>query len=352
MRRVGEVTVATNAEAGLEFLRSTTVHILVLSSSLAQREGEQILQALREREPFAQVMVLCERHTTEVPTSLLAQGVGDVLVKPFDVAGLPPRLEKLLEVMEEQRRRARLQNERDTQMRHGDRMALLGTLVATVAHEVANPLSVIVTNAALVSEMLQEGGPVEPRDRKFLQAAMHDTLASSNVIKDYLARILQFSRREKQYAWNGDLADTLKTALLFVRSRLRDKNVTVHVDDASPVPSVPHHATAFAQAVVNALSNAIEAVDTQGNVWLRVEESKDTVTVVVEDDGPGLQDGQGLFHPFFTTKEAGTGLGTAVMRQVMLEHGGTVEWKNLEGRGVGVRLSLPRRPPTTRFVSR
>ncbi len=350
MRRVGDVTIATTVADGLEFLRTTTVHILVLSSFHAQEGGEQILHALREREPFAQVMVLCERHTTEVPTALLAQGVGEVLVKPFDVAGLPSRLEKLLEVMDEQRRRARLQQERDTLMRHGDRMALLGTLVATVAHEVANPLSVIVTNAGLVSEMLKEGGPM---DRSLLLAATRDTLASSAVIKDYLSRILHFSRRE-QSAWDTDLGDTLKTALLFVRSRLRDKRVLIHFDDTSPVPSVPHHATAFAQAVVNALSNAIDAAPPLGNVWLRVEESREDVTVVVADDGPGLQDGQGrcLFDPFFTTKEAGTGLGTAVMRQVMLEHGGTVEWKNLEVRGVEVRLSLSRRTPTTRFVSR
>jgi two-component system sporulation sensor kinase A len=134
--------------------------------------------------------------------------------------------------------------------------------------------------------------------------------------------------------------------------------VTIHVQSLANVPAIRHHAAAFAQAVVNALTNAIDAAADDGSVWLRFEDAADKVDVIVEDDGPGLSEEQErcVWDAFYTTKVNGTGLGTVVMRQVMHEHGGSVELKNLgDGRGLSVRLALPKRnssrPPAERYVA-
>jgi len=349
MRRVGEVHVCQDTRSAIELLQDTVVHVLIVANGHLGTDGEKLLQTLRQRQPCAQVMVLCEQNTSEVSTTILADGVGDILVKPFDVAGLAPRLERLLEVMREQQRRARVQYELEMRMRHHDRVALLGTIVATVAHEVANPLSVVFTNTSVITGIVESDAPISSADRECLREATNDTFASASVIKAYLSRILRFSRHDGPKNWERDLGDTLSMALLFARARARDRGVDVHFGSIANVPSVPHDAAAFAQAVVNALTNAIDATEEGGTVKLFVEESETEVTVIVEDEGAGLSEEQQrcLCDVFYTTKETGTGLGTVVIRQVMRNHSGRAEWTNLgEGKGLAVRLVLPKKQPT------
>lgn len=348
MRRVGEVHVCEQVHAALELLKKEAVHVLIIANRLLAEDGETLLQLLRHRQPCAQVMVLCEQHTSEVSTKVLADGIADILVKPFDVAGLAPRLERMLEVMREQQRRARVQYQLETRMRHHDRVALLGTIVATVAHEVANPLSVVFTNTSVISDIVESDAPISSKDRDCLREATKDTFASASVIKAYLSRILRFSRHDGQKGWEGGLEETLSMALLFVRARARDRGVHIHLEPHAKMPEVPHDAAAFAQAVVNALTNAIDATEEDGTVKLFVEETESEVAVVVEDEGPGLtvEQQQCLCDVFYTTKETGTGLGTVIIRQVMHNHCGRAEWKNRAGgRGLAVHLVLPKYPP-------
>ncbi len=347
MQRVGSTFVAADAERALAIAKAEPIDVLVIGSGMADEDSIRVLREIRAGQPLAQVLVLQDPGGGHVPTEFMAEGIADTLAKPFDIATFPDRVTKLLDVMAEMQRRARTQREADARMQHAERMALLGTLVATVAHEVANPLSVVLSNAFLVTEMLDEGGPDSPDDRAFLDTATRDTLASANTIKDYLSRILGFARCNRGSHKDMDLADTLKTAMLFIQRRARDKQVTVHTDLQSGW-YVPHDTTSIAQAVVNAISNGIDAVDEQGNVWVAVQDEADHVAVLVDDDGPGL--GPGLedrfAEAFFTTKDTGTGLGTAVIRQVMLEHRGSVTWTNRVGGGVRVRMVLPKRPLT------
>jgi signal transduction histidine kinase len=347
MQRVGATFAAADAERALAIVTAEPIDVLVIGSGMADEDGIRILREIRSGRPHAQVLVLQDSGGGQVPTEFLAEGIADTLAKPFDIATFPDRITKLLDVMAEMQRRARTQREAEARMQHAERMALLGTLVATVAHEVANPLSVVLSNAFLVTEMLDEGGPSSPDDRAFLDTATRDTLASANTIKDYLSRILGFSRCNRESHRDMDLADTLKTALLFIQRRARDKDVTVHAD-LLPGWFVPHDATSIAQAVVNAISNGIDAVDEHGNVWVAVQEEPAHLAVLVDDDGPGLSPGVAdrFADAFFTTKETGTGLGTAVIRQVMLEHRGSVTWTNRAGGGVRVRMVLPKRPLT------
>jgi signal transduction histidine kinase len=345
MQRVGATFVASGVERALAIARAEPIDVLVIGSGMANEDGTRLLREIRNGQPHAQVLVLQDPGGERVPTEFLAEGIGDTLAKPFDIATFPDRITKLLDVMAEMQRRARTQRDADARMQHAERMALLGTLVATVAHEVANPLSVVLSNAALVTEMLDEGGPSSSEDRSFLDTATRDTLASANTIKDYLSRILGFSRCNRGSHKDMDLADTLKTALLFVRRRARDKQVTVHADIVSGW-YVPHDTTSIAQAVVNAITNAIDAVEEHGNVWVWVQEDPAHIAVFVDDDGSGLTPGLAdrFADAFFTTKDTGTGLGTAVIRQVMHEHCGSVTWTNRASGGVRVRMELPKRP--------
>lgn len=358
MSRVGDVHVCTTVQAAEGVLHNVDVSVLVIANSLLDDAGLDVLRTVRHRRPCAQVMVLCDQNTTDISAKVLAEGIGDVLVKPFDVVALPKRIERLLEVMLELQRRVVMQRELEARMRHHDRVALLGTVVATVAHEVANPLSVVVTNAGLMADILDRHNPLDEQDRGLVRISLAETLQAAVVIKEYLSRVLRFSREDTRGRWEDDLSETLRMALVFVRGRAQTTGARLHVQPLDALPRVSHHAVAFAQAIVNALTNAMDAAGAYGNVWLTVEESDSDVTVVVRDDGAGLSESDldRLCEAFFTTKQNGTGLGTSVIRQVMYEHGGTAVWSNRDdGHGVIVRLRLPRRPssipPAERFVS-
>jgi signal transduction histidine kinase len=343
MGRVGDVVVAQDLAGALEAVRAAPVHILLIGDELVASAGIEVLREVRTQQPHAQVLLLKNDSNIDVPAAFLAEGVGDTLVKPFDLAVLPSRVRKLLEVKDELERRDRAQREVEIRMQHASRMELLGSLVASVAHEVADPLSVVLSNSALVVEMLDERKPLTALERSFLDAATRDTLEAARSMKEYLSRILVLARRDRRARWDEDLSDTLGTALLFVRRRAQDKAVRIHAN-VSGVRTVPHVGPALAQAVANALSNAIDAAPANGNVRLHVEDHPDHLVIVVEDDGPGLQPEQArrLGDPFFTTKHDGAGLGAAVMLQVLREHGGSVEWNNRREGGVLVRLTLPR----------
>ena len=361
MQRVGTVLTANSGAEALETFGSHGADILVIANHHLNDHGLQLLRLLRNRNACAQIMVLCEQHTGEIPALVLAEGIADALVKPFDVAELPSRLERLLDVMREQQRRAQTQRELEARVRHQDRVALLGTLVATLAHDIANPLSVVAANSELMAETLEACRTLSEDDLAFLREATNESIAASRAIKDYCQRILRFSREDAntERSWDTDLQETIRMALLFVRTRSRDQGVDMHVEPFDCLPPTSHHAAAFAQALVNALTNAIDAVSPGGSVWLRVEPCDSYVAVIVEDDGPGLPEGdeQRFREAFYTTKHSGTGLGTVVMSQVMHEHGGRVSWQNrVGGQGLSVRLVLPGRPsslpPPERFVSR
>lgn len=358
MRRVGDVRVEASLHEAVASVRERPVDVMVASNRLLATDGRPLVTLVKQAQPCAQILLLCEAATTEVPAWLVAEGVGDVIVKPFDVASLEPRLERLLEVMREHQRRLRSDRDLCARMRHQERVALLGTLVATLAHDVANPLSVIVTNASMVGEIVGGDALIEGEDRSFLRTANEDTMAAANAIRYYCERVLRFSRQDAAHRWDDDLGETLRTAVLFVGPRVRSHGAHLHVDWNEPSLRVSHHAAAFSQAVVNALTNAVDAAGENGNVWLAVEDNADEVVVVVDDDGPGMTEEQHrrLGEAFFTTKERGTGLGTVVIQQVMHEHGGRATWSNRDDRGVSVRLCLPKRPsslpPSRRFVTK
>jgi C4-dicarboxylate-specific signal transduction histidine kinase len=160
----------------------------------------------------------------------------------------------------------------------------------------------------------------------------------------YLSRVLRFARKEHESRSTLSLREPIETALLFVRPRAQGKHVKLHADALDSAPDVPHYGVPLTQAIVNALSNAIDASAEGGGVWLTVEQSSDSVAVVIRDEGPGLDDEQErrFFEPFFTTKEAGTGLGTVVMQQVLHDHGGRVELVREVGQaGLTIKLVLP-----------
>jgi signal transduction histidine kinase len=197
-----------------------------------------------------------------------------------------------------------------------EKLAGIGRLAAGVAHEINNPLGVILGYAKLLRRR------VDGAAQDDLRVIEEETLRCKEIVEGLL-----------------DLSRPLQAARLG-EARLLD-GVGVRVDGAGVAEG---HPSKVRLIVSNLVRNAAEATGPGGTVAVSVRESGADVGVEVADDGPGIEPGarSRLFEPFFTTKAQGTGLGLAVSRALARAHGGEVEAASTPGEGARFTFRLPR----------
>lgn len=246
----------------------------------------------------------------------------------------------------------RQQNDRLQQAR----LATVGRLTAQITHELRNPLSSIGLNAELLDEELVEMSlalkALDEEGRVALGAHVEDARPLLREIAREVERLkvitedyLRFARLPRPELGSLDLNQQCVELIDFVRAEYTEAHVALQLDlDPQPrlvIGDVNHTRS----ALLNLLRNAREALTQQGGgrVTLRVRSWGDEASVSVEDDGPGMSPEalERLFEPFFSTKLQGTGLGLAMVRQLMLAQRGRVEVKNQSAGGVMVSLFFP-----------
>ena len=227
-----------------------------------------------------------------------------------------------------------------------DRLASLGQLSASVAHEINNPVAGVLNLSMLLQRMLKEDGIPPGRIeefRKYLAQVVSETTRVGRIVSDLLA----FSRRSKPQRVAADLNRIVTMTLSLVQHKMKLSNVTVESRLAEDLPAAHCDQSQMQQVVLNLLLNAAEA--TQGKAERRVEvttaSAEDSVLLTVSDNGEGIppENLAKIFDPFFTTKSEGkgVGLGLAVSYGIIQAHGGDIEVKSKLGEGSAFIVSLP-----------
>jgi C4-dicarboxylate-specific signal transduction histidine kinase len=231
-----------------------------------------------------------------------------------------------------------------------DRLASLGELSASVAHEINNPVAGVLNLSMLLQRMLKDDGIPPGRIeefRKYLTQVTNETARVGRIVSDLLA----FSRRSKPQRAPGDVNKIVKMTLSLVQHKMKLSNVEVETHLAENLPLAPCDQSQMQQVALNLLMNAAEA--TQAKTERRVKVSTSSgggmVRLVVTDNGEGIppENMAKIFHPFFTTKPEGkgVGLGLAVTYGIIEAHGGDVEVVSKVGEGTTFTVSLPLEPP-------
>jgi len=227
-----------------------------------------------------------------------------------------------------------------------DRLASLGRLVASVCHEINNPITSIVTFTKLVLSYLKEMDlPAKSPDLvRYLELSFREALRCGGIVKN----LLTFARQNNIEATCIDLSEMINTILQLTGHQLELANVLCTVD----LPSAPFTAWGdygqIQQCLLNLIFNAIDAMPKGGSLFIKGGEDDTTGFIRLEltDIGQGIdpEDLQHIFEPFFTTKTAGkgVGLGLAMVYGIINEHQGVIEVESTPGKGTTFRVKLPK----------
>ena len=229
-----------------------------------------------------------------------------------------------------------------------DRLASLGQLAASVAHEINNPLSGVLNYSALMGRILrQDGVPPErvAEFRAYLDRVAEQTARAGRIVSDLLA----FSRRSKPHRAPADLNLIVRTTVSLVSHKLKLMGVEAELRQDETIPPLCCDASQVQQVALNLVLNAAEATRRRGQgrvvVTTCCAEGRPALTLVVADDGEGIPRElvDRIFDPFFTTKEEGKGLGLglAVVYGIVQSHGGTIDVDSRVGAGTTFRVTLP-----------
>ena len=230
---------------------------------------------------------------------------------------------------------------------HMSRVSSLGALTASIAHEVNQPLSGIITNAGTCLRMLDADPPNVDGARQTAQRTIRDGHRAADVI----TRLRALFSKKNVSTELLDLNDAIREVIALSRSELQRRQVISRVELAEDLPAVMADRVQLQQVVLNLLLNATDAMrdidDRPRQLIIRTERDEgDHVRLSVQDAGVGLgpQDPNSLFEPFYTTKDGGMGIGLSVSRSIIESHHGRLWAAPNDGPGATLSFSIPCRP--------
>ncbi len=273
-----------------------------------------------------------ERESVKRPDSLIAgsdlpkETPPDELIKAFDAfSKTSAELIEYYAVLE--RRIAELTE----QLERSRRLAAIGEMAATLAHEIRNPLAGISLSVSMLEKRVKDTGA-----RELIENIRAGVNRMESIIGDILNFAQDITLNKVRVSWK-DISRRIRDYLI---PALEGKEITLTISKEDLEFSAdPDY---LERALLNVLDNAVDAVGDEGQIWLSCEEGGNKVVISVRDTGPGFSEevmGK-LCEPFFTTKTKGTGLGLAITSRIVEAHGGEMEFRNWEN-GAEVVIWLP-----------
>jgi signal transduction histidine kinase len=237
------------------------------------------------------------------------------IVKPSDIPEAPADLQQ--------------------QMIQSERLAEIGIMSAGIAHEVNNPLSVMLGKAEMI---------LEEEDPEHIKKYARDIIKYSRKASDIVKRITFYSRAASSPGMRVNVNDQLKEAIKISKYSVNFDKVEL-LTDCQDVPLISGNAGEIEQVFVNLLNNAVEAMQGTGRLSVATRHEDGSVVVTIKDTGPGIEKEHlnKLFTPFFTTKDPGkgTGLGLNIVHKIITNHRGSISVESEEGKGTAFIVRFP-----------
>ena len=231
-------------------------------------------------------------------------------------------------------------------MRIVERLASLGTFAAGIAHEINNPLAAVMIAAQTAHEANRKSTRGDGGGDGVVDECLESISTAAERAGKIVKSVLKFSRQEASVKEPHALGPIIWRARDLTRAQADLKDTTVEMDVPDELPEVVVNPLEIEQALINVISNAIEATVEATPIKVSVEAFKETVGITVRDQGRGMtrEEAIHIFDPFYTARPSagGTGLGLSVTHAIVRQHGGRIEVESQPDCGTTMIISLPR----------
>jgi signal transduction histidine kinase len=343
LSREYRVVTASDGLEGLERAREHRPDLVITDWMMPRRDGTWLCRELRRADETRAVpiVMLTARSQAEDRTTARDSGADVYLHKPFSVKELGAAVRSLLKRKEER-----------VDELHRETGSSLMVLTGGMAHEILNPLGFISNSLFTLAEVLEEileANPALGEGPDSTAETCRRLLAASRVGVDRIRSVVEYLRAMARpgHAVAPEMADLNQalTSTLLLTGALASSHVEV-IQDLCEDATVRCRVGRINQVLLNLVKNALLALpDGSGRLWVTTRRTTEHVEIVVADSGCGIPASRidRVFDPFFTSRAPGegTGLGLALTRQIVEEHGGQVTLTSIVGEGTAVTVRLP-----------
>ena len=280
-----------------------------------------------------------------IKTALMIMFIASILV--VSVAFLLSK--KMVHRIEKADKEKEMMNE---QVVETGKLATVGELAAGIAHEINNPVAIMVEEAGWIEDLLLEEDFKEGENLGEFKRALMQIRTQGRRCKEITHKLLSFARKTDSRLQEVQVNEMIKEMVVLSEQRAKYSNVTVETHLQEDLPTIRISQSELQQVLLNLMNNALDAMEKTGgilNIFSRREQSGiivgDHIIIEISDNGPGIPSANlnRIFDPFFTTKPVGkgTGLGLSICYGIIKKMGGNIEVKSVVDGGTTFKVKIP-----------
>lgn len=366
-----KVVRAESGEEALKIAKKISLAAVVSDYRMPGINGVELISHLNKRHPNTPMIIATGFADVDIAIDAINKGgVYKLIRKPWDPFELLQEVKAAVDFRNSEKSRVRLeeklkeQNEileerviertselddviKDLQeandtitetyqhLLQSDKLATLGLMAGTIAHDIANPLTVVMARARLIS--MKKG-----LDEKTLNS-INIIIKSSKKIEKLIFSITGFAKKSSNEFSHFNVLDVLNESLLMLSKSIKVNSIELNEKYKIEAPIVWGDPNKIEQVFTNIIQNALQAMQNNGRLDIEVIKIDKSIRVIISDSGPGIPKNKitEIFEAFYTTKEEGTGLGLNICKRIIEEHEGHINVESVLEEGTKFTIDLP-----------